>query len=201
MINPGLKHTDRPKKKRLIGLPRVIWIMAFVILYGVSGEAQTRYRATDGIIRFRSDAPLEIIEAESVAMKGIIDVDERAFAFSVAIESFQGFNSPLQREHFNENYLESRKYPRASFTGKIIEQVDLRRDGDYDVRAKGKLHIHGVEQERIIKGNISIRNGKMTLKSDFSVLLEEHDIAIPKIVYQKIAKEIRVNLEASFEKE
>jgi len=61
----------------------------------------------------------------------------------------------LQKEHFNENYLESDKYPEASFKGKIIEDIDLDKDGEYEVRAKGELTIHGIMQERIIKANIN----------------------------------------------
>ena len=107
-----------------------------------------------------------------------------------------GFNSPLQREHFNENYMESEHYPEATFTGKIIEDVDLARDGEYDVRAKGKLNIHGMEQERIIKGHVVTKNGKISLHAEFTVSLADHNIKIPRVVYDKLAPDISVTVNA-----
>ena len=119
------------------------------------------------------------------------------FAFSVDVKSFKGFNSALQREHFNEKYMESEKFPKASFSGKIIEHVDFSKDGTYDVRAKGDLDIHGVKQTRIIKGKITIHNGSLQVNAQFTVPLSDHNISIPSIVSQKIATEIQVQFEAS----
>ena len=150
-----------------------------------------------GNIYFKSDAPLELIEARSSELKGLVDFSKNTFAFSVPIVSFKGFNSSLQREHFNENYMESEKYPRASFSGRIIEDVDLSNDGEHVIRAKGKLLIHGVEQERIIRATISVKEKAVTITSNFTVLLQDHNIAIPKVVQQKIAEEIFVEINAS----
>ena len=150
-------------------------------------------------IHFTSDAPLELIEATSNEVKGVIDTDQNSFAFSVDMQSFKGFNSPLQKEHFNENYLETKEHRKATFTEKIIEPVDFTKDGVYTIRAKGKLDIHGVVQERIIKSEVTVKNGKLHVRSNFTVLLSEHDIAIPKIVQQKIAEEIKVDVDAEFE--
>ena len=100
----------------------------------------------------------------------------------------------MQQKHFNENYLESDKYPQATFEGKIIEDVDLHRDGFYSIRAKGDLSIHGVVQERIIKCNLTIKNGMVNVKSNFIVLLADHNIAIPKVVNEKLASEIKVEV-------
>lgn len=163
----------------------------FFILYLMPTEDIFKIK---GNVYFRSEAPLELIEATSQDLKGIVDFSKGAFAFSVAINSFQGFNSPLQREHFNENYLESDKYERATFTGKIIENVDASTNGKFEIRAKGKLVIHGVEQERIIPVTLTIHDKNISFESQFTVLLREHNIAIPKIVYQKISEEIVVNI-------
>jgi polyisoprenoid-binding protein YceI len=97
------------------------------------------------------------------------------------MNSFQGFNGPLQKEHFNENYIETGIYPDASFSGKIIEDDDLSKDGEYVVRAKGLLTVHGVSQERIIRSNLSVKQGKMKLNTSFTVLLVDHNIKIPRI--------------------
>jgi hypothetical protein len=171
-------------------------LAAIIAMSGFLRAQAGLFRLTEGSIRFSSEAPLESIEASSTQLEGLLDAEKGTFAFSVPIRSFQGFNSPLQREHFNENYLESDKYPRATFSGKIIETIDFSKAGRYEVRAKGKLSIHGREQERIVRSILTIGSGGMRISSDFTVLLEEHDIAIPKIVYQKIAEEIKVNFQA-----
>ncbi|WP_246141733.1 YceI family protein [Phaeodactylibacter luteus] len=178
------------------------WFKVRLLLWMISLSAPAallsqRYLLNEGEAYFRSDAPLELIEARSKALRGVIDPEARAFAFSVPMSSFEGFNSPLQREHFNENYLESDVYPVATFSGRIIEEVDFSVPGDYVVRAKGKLNIHGIEQERIIKSELKVDGSGVHLKSDFTVLLEEHGISIPKIVYQKIAEEIAVRVEGT----
>jgi polyisoprenoid-binding protein YceI len=161
-------------------------------------NAQDKLYFTDkGTIDFTSDAPLEVIKAASSKLAGIVNLDDRTFSFSIPMSSFEGFNSALQRTHFNENYLETEKYPKATFNGKIIEEVDFSQTGDIRVRAKGKLMIHGVEQDRIIRCSLSIGNNRIRITSSFTVLLEDHDITIPSIVQQKIAEEVQVEMEAT----
>ncbi|HRH59266.1 MAG TPA: YceI family protein [Chitinophagaceae bacterium] len=157
------------------------------------------YQTTNGKIAFKSEAPLELIKASSDQLNGLLDADKKSFSFKVSMRSFQGFNSPLQKEHFNENYVESDKYPIASFSGKIIEDVNLAAEGTYDVRAKGTFTIHGVQQERIIKSQLTVKNKKISIKSGFTVLLSDHNIPIPKVVYQKLANEINVDISATLE--
>ncbi len=154
------------------------------------------YSVSNGTIIFWSDAPLELIKASSNQLKGIFNAEQKLFAFTMNVNSFKGFNSPLQQEHFNENYLESTKYPRASFEGRIIEDIDLKRDGQYNIRAKGNLTIHGVIQERIIKCELSIKNKVVSVKSNFTVLLADHNITIPKVVNEKLASIIKVEVKA-----
>ena len=169
---------------------------AFIILLQADVTAQKVYGTNTGLISFRSDAPLELITATSKEMFGRIDVSKKIFAFGIKINSFEGFNSPKQREHFNENYLETTQYPTASFTGKIIEDIDFSADGTYSIRAKGNLSVHGVVQERIIKSEITIKKGVISIVSNFTVLLADHNIAIPKVVYEKLASEIKVLVKA-----
>jgi polyisoprenoid-binding protein YceI len=171
---------------------------AMILLVPVlSLNAQKKWVAKGGGIDFISNAQLELIKAASNNVQGIIDPVTNQFAFSVAIQSFKGFNTELQRQHFNDNYLESDKYSKATFSGKIIEQVDFTADGSYEVRAKGDLDIHGQKQTRIIKSKITIKNGVVEVAAHFNVPLADHNITIPKIVNQKIATEIEVNFHAS----
>ena len=152
------------------------------------------FNISKGTITFTSDAPLELITASSSELKGIIETEKKQFAFSVKVRSFKGFNSGFQKEHFNENYLESDKYPDATFSGKIIEDVDFTKNNIISVRAKGKLVVHGVAKERIIKGDMTIKNGAIFIKSNFTVLLADHNIPIPKVVHEKLASEIKVEV-------
>jgi polyisoprenoid-binding protein YceI len=176
---------------------RFLILISFIAIAGMA-EAKI-YEVTNGIIRFHSDAPQELIKAQSAKLRGALDPEKKAFAFRIYMESFEGFNSPLQREHFNENYMESSKHPEAIFKGKIIEDIDLTKDGEYDVRAKGNLVIHGIEQERIIKAHVSSVKGTISISSDFIVTLADYNIKIPRVVYDKLAPEIKVSVNASLQ--
>jgi polyisoprenoid-binding protein YceI len=155
------------------------------------------YQTTQGSAKFLSDAPLELIKAQSSKLAGLLKITDRSFAFSIPMSSFEGFNSGLQKTHFNENYVESAKYPMATFEGKIIEDVDLTAPGEYDIRGKGKFVIHGVEQIRIIKCHLVVQKDKIVVSSKFSILLADHNIKIPSVVSKKITEEILVDMNAS----
>ena len=167
----------------------------------LTGQKEALYITQNGTVRFSSEAPLELIEAASDELQGVIDPTSNTFAFSVSVNSFKGFNNALQAAHFHENYMESSRYPSATFVGKIIEKVDLNVDGLYFVRAKGQLELHGATKERIIKCCVKVEGEKMTTHARFTLLLEEHHIDVPKIVHQKIATEIIVDMEAEFLKQ
>lgn len=159
--------------------------------------AQKKFSVTQSRMSFTSDAELELIQASSDKVQGLINPATNQFAFIVAIKTFQGFNSALQREHFNDKYLESEKFPLARFNGKIIEPISFTTDGTYDVRAKGELDIHGEKQSRIIKARVAIKNGVIQINTRFLVPLSDHNISIPTIVSQKIASEIEVEFQAT----
>ena len=152
------------------------------------------FTASSGTITFTSDAPLELIKASSDQLKGWLNPETKQFSFTISIKTFKGFRLYTQRRNFNETYLESDKYPQASFAGKIIEDIDLHTDGFYNIRAKGNLLIHGVEQERIIKCSFTIKNGLVNIKANFIVRLADHNITIPKILDHKLASDIKVEV-------
>lgn len=179
-----------------MGIVRVLIILSLAA-FSTGLKAQKKYTTRNAKIDFTSEAQLELIKAASNNVKGLIDPATNQFAFTIDVNSFQGFNSMLQREHFNEKYMESEKYPKATFSGKIIEQVDFMSDGSYDVRAKGDLDIHGVKQTRIIKSKITIKNGSLKINATFDVPLADHNITIPTVVSQKIATLIKVQFDAS----
>jgi len=172
---------------------RVLSIGLF-LFSGFTIHAQKKFTSDNGEVSFSSNAKLELINASSNKIKGIIEPATGNFAFVVTIQSFEGFNSNLQREHFNEKYMETDKYYDATFSGKIIETIDFTKDGVYDVRAKGNLVIHGKKQARIIPGKIQIEKGVLKINSNFTIPLADHDIKVPQLVTEKIATEIIVKL-------
>jgi hypothetical protein len=173
----------------LILFPLLAWNQEKVLFSTLSGE-----------ITFVSEAPLELIEAESTQLAGILSSENQTFAFSVPTNSFFGFNSPLQEEHFNENYIESEHYPRATFTGAFIDEVDLFKDGTTKARAKGKFTIHGIEKVQMLEVTLRIENGIIYAETSFEILLEDYKIDIPRIVNKKIAETITVFVNATLQK-
>lgn len=168
--------------------------LLFLLFPLFSNSQGVLFYTNSGKVNFTSDAPLEMIKASSNSVAGAVKSTDRSFAFSVLVKSFEGFNSSLQRTHFNENYLESDKYPKITFEGKIIEDINLGKDGTYNIRGKGKFSVHGVTQERIIPCKLIVSNGKLTVSANFTVFLDDHNIKIPAIVNQKIAEEILVSI-------
>lgn len=175
---------------------RIVIIIALFWMAVLGLKAQ-HFKSTNGAINFSSDAPLETIKAQSGSLASVVSPASRVFAFSMQISSFQGFNSALQRQHFNESYMQSDKFPYGTFKGKIIETVDLTKNGTYQVRAKGILDIHGIKKERIIPATVTVNGNQMTIRAQFDIPLADHDIRIPKIVNQKIAEIIKVQVGAN----
>ena len=171
-------------------------ILVLVIILSKFSIAQT-YLCKDGYTAFTSEAPLELIKAQTNKTSGGMDASTKSVAFSIVIESFNGFNGGLQKEHFLENYMESDKYKVATFKGKIIEDIDFKKNGVYTVRAKGTFNIHGVEKEKIIKTKITIKDKELLVETSFEVPLEDHNIKIPKVVNQKIASIIKVDVKVN----
>jgi len=150
----------------------------------------------DGTTAFKSEAPLELIQAKTNRTSGAVDQKAKTVAFAVDINSFEGFNSALQKEHFRENYMETDKYPMATFKGKIIDEVDFTKKGVVTVRAKGIFTVHGTEKEKIVKVKLNIKDNGIEIETEFEVPLEDHNIKIPKVVNQKIASVITVTVKA-----
>jgi polyisoprenoid-binding protein YceI len=174
------------------------YISAFLISFlSFNSLFAQRYSIQKSDLSFVSNAELELIKASTSDAQGLIDATNNQFAFSVDVKTFKGFNSELQREHFNEKYLETEKYPKARFSGKIIEPIDFSQNATYDIRAKGELDIHGQKQTRIIKAKFIIKDGIVRVESRFAVPLDDHNITVPTIVRQKIATEISVEFNAT----
>jgi len=153
------------------------------------------YTCRNGLADFTSDAPLELIKASTGSLSGVLNISDRSFTFIIPTKTFEGFNSSLQRVHFNEDYMETEVYPNSTFKGKIIEEVDLSVPGEYKIRAKGKMNIHGVENDRIVRCDLTVSDNNINVTAGFTVFLADHNISIPSIVNKKIAEEIKLSIE------
>jgi polyisoprenoid-binding protein YceI len=170
-----------------------------MLTFTLAVQAQT-FMSSNGNVSFYSKAPLEDIEAHSQQMSGIIKADTREVAFSMPMKSFQ-FKKSLMQQHFNEKFIESDKYPKATFTGKLTDNTDLSKPGTYNVSVQGKLTIHGVTKERTIKGTVVSDGNKLQLTSDFKVKVADHNIRIPKLVFENIAEVVDVKLDMTLIKQ
>jgi polyisoprenoid-binding protein YceI len=175
------------------------YILILAVGFFQSLNAQDLYKATTGEISFFSETPIENIDATNKLVKALINTKDNQVAFFTTIIGFH-FKKPLMEEHFNENYMESDKFPTAKFQGKIAEEIDYTKDGEYTVTAKGTLTLHGVEKKREIAGKLIVKNGKLELIVEFEVKLADHNIDIPKIVMEKIAETVTIKMNVNFEK-
>jgi YceI-like domain len=149
------------------------------------------YATQAGETSFFSETPVENISASNKKTGAILNTSTGEVAVSMKMSGFD-FQNKLMQEHFNENYMESEKFPTGMFKGKIVEAINFTKAGTYDVTVKGQLTMHGVTQNRDIKGKIIIENGSISFQSSFDVKLVDHKIEVPTLVFAKIAESINV---------
>ena len=160
-------------------------------------SGQGLYVCKNARITLFSSAPIEDIKASASTGASVYNTSTGELAFSVSIASFQ-FPKSLMQEHFNSDYMESDKFPKATFKGKIQEQVDISKDGIYPVIVIGDLTVHGVTQKRSVPGTITVKNGVISMTSEFIVKCADHHITIPSIVFHNIAESIKMNVSAIY---
>lgn len=170
-----------------------------IVLISMNMSAQ-KYFTKEGSISFFSKAPLENIEAHNEKATAVIDLETGDMEWAVLIKAFS-FEKALMQEHFNENYMESSKYPKATFKGKFTDyNADLlQKDGSHKMTVTGELTIHGETQNISTPVTISRNGDGLSGKAEFSVKVQDYKIDIPSIVRDKIAKEIKITVEADFQ--
>jgi hypothetical protein len=175
-----------------------IFLIAMLILIGGFGVNAQKYATKTGVIRFYSEAPAENIEAFNRQVNSALDASNGDFVFRVLMKGFQ-FEKALMQEHFNENYVESHKFPNATFIGKVsnLSSIDLSKNGTYETEVKGNLTIKGVTKEITEKGVFEVKDGVINGKSTFIVKLADYDIKIPKAVVKNISETIEINVDIS----
>jgi len=177
-----------------------IFIILLLILSS-SISAQETYYTKTGTIDFFSSTPLEDIKAVNNEVVSILKTESGELTFGLMINSFK-FENGLMEEHFNENYMESEKYPKAKFEGKIenIDEVDFKTNGTYTVNVTGKINIHGVIRKLDpTVAKIIVNNEEVSAVSFIRLKPEDFQIEIPALVRDNIAKIIDVNIKVNYE--
>lgn len=181
MLNPALQKT---------------LLLLFLLAAGVV-RGQSIYVTDKGTVSFFSEAPIENIEARHFGPQSILNLAKQEIAFIIPIRGFR-FEKSLMEEHFNEKYMESDRYPTATFSGTLSQPVTLVRDTVCPLSATGKLTIHGVERPVEIVGKAEVRAGTLRLTSSFPVAVKEYGVSIPKLLTENIADTVRVDLDITY---
>lgn len=174
-------------------------LLATTLAFATVSNGQNFF-TKNGMISFFSKSPLENISAINNQAVSVFNAATGDIKFSVIIKGFQ-FKKALMQEHFNENYMESGKYPKATFSGNIpnIGSVNFKKDGEYKVSVTGDVTIHGVTKKVTAPAVITIKQGHLVCASLFTVLLSDYNISIPKLVENNIAKTIEIKVDCNYE--
>ncbi|MDP2189456.1 MAG: YceI family protein [Sphingobacteriaceae bacterium] len=173
-----------------------IFLLAVVLSFVQLAHGQSKYMTRTGTVNFVAEGPVkDDVKAINNQAACVLDVATGDIVFQIAVKSFV-FKKALMQEHFNENYLESHKYPKAVLKGKLlqIEKIDFSKNGKYPVVVNGEMDLHGVKKPVNEKGMLEVKDGKIFLNSDFQITLADYNISIPKIVEDKLAKVADVQL-------
>lgn len=176
-------------------------VLAAVVLLANASYGQ-RYFTKTAKINFDATSPSspEKIEGVNRTATCVVDTKTGQLQFSVLMKGFE-FERALMEEHFNENYVESSKFPKAEFKGNIVnnDAVNYAKDGSYPVTVKGKLTMHGETKDVETTGKLVIQAGKISAAADFSVLLADYNVTIPGIVADKVSKTAKIGVSCSLE--
>jgi polyisoprenoid-binding protein YceI len=159
-------------------------------------NAQT-YLAKNVSVRIFSAATIENIEANTTIASCAFNAKSNKIIMKVPIKAFK-FEKALMQEHFNENYLESEKYPTAQFEGVMLDMPNMYNSGDYTIRLKGRLTLHGVTIEREVSAKLNVKDGDVKGTAVFKIKCKDYKIPIPKVVAKNIAEEIEISVVAEF---
>ena len=160
-----------------------------------AAHAQTRYLTQTGQVSFFSATPIEDIEARNQQVAAVLDLGTGQLAFSLPVKSFI-FKRTLMQEHFNENYIESDKFPKATFAGRLLgfDAALLATPGPHAVQVAGNLSLHGVTRAVQVPATLELKAGQLLAAATFIVASADYGIEIPLLVRDKIAKTIAVRV-------
>ncbi|MFO7615532.1 MAG: YceI family protein [Bacteroidales bacterium] len=176
--------------------------MVVVILMTALTAGAQKYMTRNGYIKFYSETPIETIQAENKQVNSALDLETGDLVFMVLMKSFL-FEKALMQEHFNENYVESHKFPNSTLKAKVtnMSQIDFTKPGTYEALIEGDLTLHGVTQKISEKGTFTVKDdGSVQGISKFYVKPKDYDIKIPGAVVKNIAETIEVTVDVMLTK-
>lgn len=176
-------------------------MLCVILVAGLQGlKAQDIYFTRTGKIEFHAGTSVEDVDGVNNEVASMINISTGDVAFTVLVKSFH-FKRALMEEHFNENYMESSLYPKASYKGKItnLSAVNFKVNGQYTVQTEGELTMHNVTRKVSAPGKVTVQNGKITGQSTFKILLSDYKITIPSLVADKVAKEAEITVNCVYE--
>lgn len=178
-------------------MKKTILIVTALFLFNMV-NAQKKYFTKTGNTSFRAGTAVEDIDGINKSTTCIFDAATGDIQFAILVKGFE-FKSALMMEHFNENYMESDKYPKSTFKGKItnLDKINFQKDGTYPVTVKGSLEIHGVKKDIETTGSFKVTGETVLATADFSVALEDYKIEIPSLVKDKISKTAKIQINCS----
>jgi len=181
-------------------MKRIVVLILTLLGYFSKVDAQDTFYTKGGKISFYSKSKVEDIEATNSGVTCVMDKKSGLIQFSVLMKGFE-FEKALMQEHFNENYVESDKYPKSTFKGQVTNnsEINYSVDGSYPAKVKGSLFIHGETKEVETNGTIEIKNGKILVKAEFPVLLSDYKISIPSVVKENLSNSIRITVNCTLE--
>jgi len=171
-------------------------VITFLFLATSTFAWSQKYSLEKSTVSFFSKAAIEDIAAENTKTSSIFNISNGDIAFSIPINEFV-FSKSLMQEHFNEKYMESDKFPKSTFLGKVDGFV-TDASGVQSVIARGKLTIHGKTRDVEIPGTIETVGSALVVKSKFTVRLEDYKIKIPQLMWQNIAEQVDVTVEFTY---
>ncbi|HOY15658.1 MAG TPA: YceI family protein [Haliscomenobacter sp.] len=182
---------------------RFFFLLMLLASITYTTNAQSKYFTRSGTVIFDAEGKLDDVEeikAKNTAATCVLDAATGQMEWAVTMNKFT-FASTLMQKHFNENYVESEKYPKATFKGKIsdIGKVNFSKDGTYPVTVNGTMNLHGVTKEISAKGVITVEKGKVLASSGIEIGLKDYKIDIPTVVFVKIAETAKVSISAALE--
>jgi polyisoprenoid-binding protein YceI len=149
-------------------------------------------------ITFFSASTVEDITATNKETYPLLNTSNGNVQMKIGMRLFK-FSKPLMEEHFNENYVETEKYPYSIFKGKINESIDYTKDGEYYVTVTGILSLHGIDKEKTIPGKLIVKGKQIIISAVFKINLSEHNIVIPSLYTGVIPDETEVKINATLE--
>jgi polyisoprenoid-binding protein YceI len=179
-------------------MKKTLFTLAIGLLFQTISFGQNRLIDKAAKVRFYSEAALENIEATTSQALGVLDLDQSKVAVSILMKSFN-FEKALMQEHFNENYVESDKYPKATFSGTFDNPVDFTKKGESTVQVSGSMTIHGETQPVTATVLLKISEGSISASTKFILKVEGFKIKVPKVVINNIAEEVEVTASFQFD--